>query len=131
MPADLEISITGVDRLDAKFGRLQSVRILAPPMHRAVFRLQRQMATYPPPPAKSKYRRTGTYGRLWTTRVESVGDGLVGTVGIRLQYVPWVGSSAFQAAIHRGRWTTDRLAIQREKPRIVRDFKAEIRGALR
>lgn len=34
----------------------------------AVLRLQARMAAYPPP--RGTYRRTGTYGRRWTTRVE-------------------------------------------------------------
>lgn len=132
MPAYLSISITGVDRLVAKFGRVQSLNYLKPPMYRAVYRLQRQMATYPPKPPRSTYRRTGTYGRRWTVRVDMGSDGLTGKVGIRLWYAPVVGSAQFQTQTHRRTgWTTDRQAVQRERSAIVKDFNAEIRRALR
>ena len=132
MPADLSITITGIDKLVAKFGRVQSVRILEPPMYRAVYRLQRQMAQYPPPPKGSKYRRTGTYGRRWTVKVESDGGGLLGRVGNNTWYAPIVGSAKFQAKIHqRTGWTTDQQAVQRERSAIVKDFNAEIRRVLR
>lgn len=130
MSADLQISIQGVDKLVAKLGQVQSLNYLRAPMYRAVYRLQRTMATYPPPPPKSKYRRTGTYGRLWTTSVDMDSGGLFGKVGIRLSYAPWVGSSRFQARVHRGRWTTDRQAVDRNRKAIVGDFNAIIKGAL-
>lgn len=130
MPADLEISIQGVDRLVAKFGRVQSIKILEPPMWRAVYRLQRTMATYPPPPPKSKYRRTGTYGRKWTVKVEGDNGSLTGKVGILLSYAPWVGSALFQARIHRGRWATDQQAVQIHRPAIVKDFNSAIKAAI-
>lgn len=39
-------------------------------MQSATLRVQREMARYPPPPSTSRYRRTGTYGRRWTTRIK-------------------------------------------------------------
>lgn len=99
-------------------------------MYRAVYRLQRTMATYPPPPPKSKYRRTGTYGRLWTVKVEGDSGGLTGKVGIKLNYAPWVGSYRFQAKVHRGRWSTDQQAIQMHRPAIVKDFNSAIKAAI-
>lgn len=38
-------------------------------MQAATMRVQRVMAHYPAPPVNSRYRRTLTYGRRWTTRV--------------------------------------------------------------
>lgn len=130
MSADLQISIQGIDNLVAKFGRVQSVKILEPPMQRAVDRLKSTMATYPPRPPKSKYRRTGTYGRLWTVKVEGDSGGLTGKVGIKLSYAPWVGSYRFQAKVHRGRWSTDQQAIQIHRPAIVKDFNSAIKAAI-
>lgn len=131
MPADLQISIQGVDRLVAKFGRVQSIKILEPPMYRAVYRLQRTMATYPPPPPKSKYRRTGSYGRKWTAKVESDSSGLTGKVGIMLSYAPWVGSYRFQTKVHkRTGWATDQQAVRIHRPAIVKDFNSAIKAAI-
>jgi hypothetical protein len=129
--ADLTITITGVDRLFAKLGRIQGTRILLPPMERAVIRLQRYMAKYPAPPPKSRYRRTGTLGRRWTTRVESTGDGVQGKVGNNTEYAPRVQSRKFQAKPFKGRWQTDADAIRDNRAAIVKDFNASIKEALK
>ena len=132
MPADLTITITGIDKLVAKFGRVQAVNYLRPPMQRALDRLLYQMVSaYNTPRKKSKYKRTGTYGRLWKTKVEMDSDGLLGRIGTSLNYAPRVGSAKFQANIHRGIWTTDQQSVQRERSAIVKDFNAEIRRVLR
>ena len=132
MSADLSITITGVDRLVAKFGRVQAINYLRPPMQRSLDRLRYQMVSaYDTPRKGSKYRRTVTYGRKWETKMETGHDGLTGKVGISLYYAPRVGSAKFQAKIHRGIWTTDRQAVQRERSAIVRDFNITIAGALR
>ena len=131
MPADLTITITGIDKLVAKFGRVQAVNYLRPPMQRALDRLLYQMVSaYNTPRKKSKYKRTGTYGRRWTVKIESDGGGLLGRVGNNTWYAPLVGSTKFQADIHRGIWTTDQQSVQRERSAIVKDFNAEIRRVL-
>lgn len=48
-----------------------NVNPLLAPMQRAVMRILRVMATYPPAIPGSKYVRTGSYGRKWTTKVSS------------------------------------------------------------
>jgi hypothetical protein len=129
--SDLTISIRGVDRLMVKLGRVQGTRILLPPTQRAVFRLQRYMATYPPAPARSKYKRTGTLGRRWTTKVESTGDGVIGKVGNNTEYGPLVQSKKFQADVHKNRWQTDADAIRDNRKDIVQDFNTSIKAALK
>jgi hypothetical protein len=147
MPADLSISIQGVDKLVAKFGRIQAVTLLEPPMYRAVYRLQKYMATYPRQrnPDTRYVRGRGWankegvvkrltsehLGKRWTVRVEASSGGLQGKVGNNASYAPWVQSARFQARTHQGWWQTDMDAIRIHRPAIVKDFNITIRSALR
>ena len=135
------IRIEGVKELQAKLGRAGANRTLRDPMHRAVLRLQRDMADYPdrssgelfvgPRQANYKpYIRTGTLGRRWTTKVSQSGAGVTGKVGNNTEYAPWVQSERFQAGIHRGNWQTDEQVVERNRDRIVGDFQREIDKAL-
>jgi hypothetical protein len=126
-----EITIQGIDALMRKLNNAQDVNnVLRPPMQRSVFRLQRDMAQYPPARPNSSYIRTGTYGRRWTTQLNESGQGLTGEVGNNTAYGPFVGSQQFQAAIHRNRWLTDQRAVDNNRQRIVDDFEQAIQRAL-
>ena len=128
----VEIEIRGTDALIAKLGKVQATNVLRDPMQRAVLRIQRDMQEYPPQRVGSTYRRTGTLGRLWTTRVQQNSGYLEGKVGNRVKYAPFVQSRQFQARIHRGRWQTDERVVNLNARIIVRDFEATIeRAALR
>jgi hypothetical protein len=130
--AEVIITVRGVEQLIAKMGKLRGVGFMQAPMQRSMFRLQRYMARYPSPPPQSKYRRTGTLGRRWTTRVDQAGgNALIGKIGNNTVYAPLVQSSALQARVHRGRWQTDRDAIRDMRSTIVRDFEQSIEQALR
>ena len=130
--SDLTITVSGIDRLMAKLGKLQGTRILLPPMQRSVVRIQGYMAKYPAPPLRSKYRRKGTLGRRWTYKIESTGDGVTGRAGNNTEYGPLVQSKKFQAVVHkRTGWQTDADAIRDNRKDIVKDFNASIREALR
>ena len=125
------INITGIDALVKKFGRIQGIEYLRPPMVRSVARLHRRMADYPAVPPKSKYRRTGTLGRRWTTRVDNIPGGLQGSVGNNTWYAPLVQSYRFQARHHKGRWiNTDRYVMTTERSSIIRDFQDTIHQRL-
>ena len=125
------IEIRGIDALMRKLNNAQDVNnVLRPPMQRAVFRLQRDMAQYPPARPNSSYVRTGTYGRRWTTQLNESGQGLTGKVGNKVSYGPFVQSERFQAAIHRNRWLTDQRAVDNNRQRIVDDFEQAIQRAL-
>lgn len=125
------IEITGIDQLMRKLQSMEDVNnVLRPPMQRAVFRLQRDMANYPPARPSSTYIRTGTYGRRWTTAINESNRGLAGKVGNNTVYGPFVGSEQFQAPVHRNRWLTDAQAVERNRARIVADFEQAIQRAL-
>jgi len=125
------IEIKGVDALVTKLGKVAAVKTLEPAMQRSVMRLQRDMAQYPPQRSGATYRRTGTLGRRWTTKVARSSRGLVGKVGNNTSYGPFVQSSRFQAWMHKGRWQTDEDVIEKNRRPILRDFEREIEKAMR
>jgi hypothetical protein len=143
---DLTITIVGVDRLVAKFGRVASLNYLKEPMYRAVYRIQGYMANYPRQRnPNTRYirgrgwadkdgvvrRLTSEHlGKRWTTKVDITSDGLRGKVGNNVSYAPYVQSAKFQATVHKGWWQTDEMAVRRNRAAIVRDFNSAIRRAL-
>lgn len=124
------IEIYGVTELIETLGMAEGVSVLRPPMQRAVARLHTAMAHYPPQRAGSTYRRTGTLGRRWTTRVIERGDGLEGKVGNNTVYGPFVQSQMFQAGVHSGRWQTDQQVMDEQQASIVADFERAIQAAI-
>jgi hypothetical protein len=125
------IEVQGVSELIAQLGVAETVSVLRPPMQRAVYRLQAAMAHYPPQRAGSAYRRTGTLGRRWTTRIVERAGGLEGKVGNNTVYGPFVQSQMFQASVHRGRWQTDQQVLDEQTATITADFERAIEAALR
>src|SRR5262245_56539893 len=74
----------------------------------ALLSLIPDLADYPPPPAGSTYRRTGTLGRLWTAaQPEFAADasGFEASIGNATPYGDFV-QGEHQASMHRGRWKT-------------------------
>lgn len=126
----VRIVIAGADKVAANLDRLNIGAILRDPMHRATLRVQADMQKYPPQRAGSPYRRTGTLGRRWTTRVVSEARRVEGSVGNNTVYGPFVQSSQFQARVHRSIWQTDAQVLERNIPVIVSEFEAAIRRAL-
>jgi len=126
----MTIEINGIDEIFRKLGTVEALNTLRPPMQRGVFRIQGYMADYPPEPARSTYRRTGTLARKWTTKIDEGMGGMVGIIGNNTSYGPWVQSSAFQARVHQSRWQTDRDAVRDNEAEIVADFEREIQGGL-
>jgi len=125
------IEIKGVDELIKKLGKVEGVKVLEAPMQRAVLRLQRDMADYPPQRPASSYVRTGTLGRRWTVKVRRYASGLEGRVGNNTVYAPFVQSHRFQSRIHRKRWQTDAKVIDKNRQAIVADFERAIKQALK
>ena len=128
MPVSIEIA--GIDEAVQELGMAETINVLRAPMQRAVHRLQAAMASYPPQRPGSSYRRTGTLGRRWTTRISESGQGITGTVGNNTAYGPFVQSEMFQASVHRGRWQTDQQILEQQQAAIVADFERVIEDAL-
>ena len=129
--SNVSIQIKGIDTLIQKLGKVEGTKHLRPPMQRSVYRLQARMAQYPAQRTNSSYRRTGTLGRKWTSKIEQ-GNGIIrGKVGNNASYAPLVQSYQFQARIHRGLWQTDRYIVDTEYRTIVRDFEDTIKNTLK
>ena len=129
--SNVTIQIKGIDALVQKLGKVEGTKHLRPPMQRSVYRLQARMAQYPAQRTNSSYRRTGTLGRKWTSKIEQ-GNGIIrGKVGNNASYAPLVQSYQFQARIHRGLWQTDRYIVDTEYRTIVRDFEDTIKNTLK
>lgn len=132
MADNFSITIQGIDALAAKFDRVQQNKILLPPMERAVVRLANYISWYPPKPPQSKYKRTGTLGRRWTTKVTESDGGVEGKIGNNTEYAPLVQSAKFQTKVHqRTGWRTDEKAVKTQRPAIVKDFNQAIERALK
>lgn len=107
------------------------LRILEGPIDRGASRIEAGMKIYPPPPPNSRYRRTGTLGRRWTTRPFRSATEVGREVGNKtLPYAPLVQSEELQARVHRGRWLTDAQVLQREAPRMLRDVETTLQEFL-
>lgn len=103
-------------------------------MQEGVLYVHSQIPPYPAPPPASTYVRTGTLGRSVTTlqgndpdalsRVETLGKDVVGYIGTKVLYAPYVLDETRQARAHRGRWYTLQKVVTDAVPKvrqIVRD----------
>jgi len=127
----MPIEIKGLEELFRKLDHAAAVQTLTPPMQRGVMRLQAYMQVYPPPPPDSKYVRSGTLGKRWTAKVDPSANGLVGKVGNRTPYGPFVQSGMFQTPWHRRTgWHTDSDAVAQNEDVILADFQQAVDRAL-
>ncbi len=125
------IKIEGIEKLMNKLKDLEKVYdIIEPPMERSVMILQNALAKYPAQRPGSTYRRTGTLGRSWTTRVNREGGRLVGRVGTNVIYAPFVQSQAFQRPVNRSRWQTDVQVVNDQRGHVIKQFQDAIAKAL-
>lgn len=83
---------------------------------------------------KVPYRRTGTLGRFFATRVLETGSKrIVGEIGTHIRYAPWVVSEETwrgigpQARIHRGVWWTLQDVARRNLDAFKRAAKAVLK----
>lgn len=127
--AELQQILTDMTR---EFHGTQS-RDMRSAMQRSLYRLIFTLADYPPQPPTT-YRRTGTLGRRWTDdmQIDSLGDGIQGTIGNNTEYGPWVQSDQFQTRRHRDTgWITDKQALERNEDGILREFRTAIEEMVR
>lgn len=113
---ELVLEVRGLDELIRRFGNRRNVQEpIAKALDKSVKLIQRGVTTYPPKPPYSLYRRRGTLGRSFTTRVDR--SRLEGRVGTRLAYAPYVIGDGTQAAWMR-HWKTIGDAATEVLPRI-------------
>ena len=134
--ANQSIQIEGIDKLIEKLGKVEGPKVLVEPMEWSVRAVEDTIKPYPPTRPGQTYRRgqdprSEDLGGRWTSKVKTSGRGVIGKIGNNASYAPWVQSHQFQAWMHRGRWTTDLQAINRNRKNIERRFKLAIDKALR
>lgn len=128
----MSIEIRGLDKLVKRHGLWKAYAIVEPAVRRGAMRNQATMATYPPAPAGSSYRRTGTLGRRWTTKVYNTGTEIYGVTGNNTPYAPRVQDSQRQMPVFkRIGWPTDATAIDKNRKAITDDVRGVILEALR
>jgi len=96
------------------------------------------LPSYPPQPTGSRYRRTGTLGKSLTRKAERGRGGVVGTVGSRVVYAPYVisdkkaGGRGPQTVVHkRHGWWTLQSEVKRMRKSIVNVYRAALRRVKR
>ena len=108
-------------------------RELRDAVNRVLLMLQDRIAKYPPPPAGSTYRRTGTLGRRWTTAQPHIfvqRRMIEGVIGNNTEYAPYVQSRSMQAWMHRGRWQTIEDVVERSRDEAQRILEGAVTRAL-
>lgn len=76
------------------------------------------------------YRRTGTLGRKWTSKVTFTDDDVMGFVGNNAPYAPYVQGFDTQARIHAGNWQTDQSVADESRDEVLGIFADEISRAM-
>jgi hypothetical protein len=119
------LRIEGLDRLNGKMKKFSGE--IQPYMERttkeAVIFVHSTMPDYPPEPATSSYQRTLTLWRTITSfagtvtdalsRVESLFGQVVGYIGTKLDYAPWVIDQDQQTQVHQnnGWWNLQDVVV--------------------
>ena len=124
------ITIYGLDELEKKLGRLASIEILKPPMHKSTKLIQSEAQIYPPPRSGQTYVRTSNLANRWVERVEVRGKTLVGIISNNVSYGKWVQHPQYQAWMHRGRWPTTDDITKKVAKTIGIIFEKAIRKAI-
>jgi hypothetical protein len=97
-------------------------------MNKSVQHLHRRIAKYPLTPGHSSYRRTGTLGRLWTTKVEQ--GGKRGIVGNKTPYAIDVQGPRRRHFHKAAGWKTISEIGQSETDAVVGYFEEEYRNKI-
>ncbi len=112
-----EFEFRGTEEMMELIGMLPDLAVEAaePAMGDALDYLHSMLPDYPPQREGSRYRRTGTLGRRFTTEVIAGSEDVIGRIGTNLAYAPWVvgpdypgeeigGRMMYQARVLVDRW---------------------------
>jgi len=128
------IEIRGLKELQARMAKYPQKleQELKRGMDASLLVLHEKVPPYPPPPADSTYRRTGTLGRslgaslgggksgkpaIYETK--KISSGYEGRFGTNVEYAPYVIGENTQARVHRGRWWTLKKVAQDASKKIM------------
>ena len=136
------LRVKGLKKLERKFSKFPDrfAKGLRTATMDAVLHVQETLPKYPPKPAASTYRRTGTLGRTLTSlqgrhpdalsRIETLGTAVVGLIGTKLKYARFV-IDADQQAGHMCHWWTLQGAFEGARREIVRIYERMLRDIIK
>jgi len=148
------IRLKGFRELAEKLGSVEAAcLVVSVPMRNSLTRLRASMKAYPKKPVgleqkfktlrqrryffwalkhgiiQVPYRRTGTLGRRWTSRIEA--NGRRGILGNNTLYAPYVQDAERQNHV-LGYWTnTDQAVIEKHRATILAEFEQHIKAAMK
>jgi len=130
MADEVTVTIEGLDKLIKRLDRAPNLvkNLAADAIARSVYLIHGEVGKYPPRPAGSTYRRTGTLGRSFSTMVDL--QRFRGRVGTRLEYAGYVIGPR-QAEIHRGRWKTVEDVAKKLLPDIQKIFAKAVKDLVK
>lgn len=124
----LTTHLQGEEEADRFLQSLQTPGFLRPTFEMIGAQLNTDLATYPPPPPDSTYRRTNTLGRNWTHE-ETIGLMSIQTaLGNVTPYARYVQDEDYQADVHQGRWQTTADVLERREQWIINQVLEGIRS---
>jgi len=94
----------------------------------ALLSLIPDLASYPPAPAGSAYRRTGTLGRLWASarpEFAPLSSGFEARIGNKTPYGVFV-QGEWQAKQHQGTWPTTEEIVAAHQAELEAYFEAAL-----
>lgn len=119
----LEIDKRAIEKIVAQLSPEAFMHATLRGMQRGVNRIWERIPNYPDPPAGSTYKRTGNLGRAMYARARIEGDEVIGRVGNKMGYAPYViGGDDTQSRTHQGRWY--------QLPEVVKDNLDGVRDAI-
>lgn len=129
-------NIQGFEQFNALLRRFPEItaRMLSDTMRDILVMLSGRMARYPKPPPDSTYIRTGTLGRLWTSEPPTITGNersIIGYIGNKTPYGPYVQDEVDQANVHRGRWQTNEQVVKASMPEIEQLLEMGLEQVLR
>lgn len=124
----MPIRIEGLQQVIEAFDDIDNFNQWAvKPMNKSVQLIHDDIATYPPQRAEVTYRRTGTLGRTWTTKVTKSRNGIKGEVGNKTAYAPFVQEAEEQTWPHAlTGWVTDEDVLTKNENIIIDYWGSEI-----
>lgn len=125
--AQYSVKVEGLDELQKRFGTAGEViqRETKRAMEASVVTVHDRAATYPPQ-RPTPYVRTGTFGRSFSHRVESIGGDVRGIVSNPVSYASYVRGDP-QAWMHVGYWATMRQIVEQKADQIAGFFADAMR----
>lgn len=119
------VQVKGAEKVIKKLNSFKDPAATRRAMDKSVQHLHRRVAKYPPKPGHSAYVRTGTLGRLWTTKIEK--NGSRGVVGNSTPYAVYVQGPRRRHFHKAAGWKTIQEVATEESNAVVGYFEDEIR----